>query len=382
MNLRPSARLARLCCLAWALTGCGRGDAPTPGDAAPPPQPTPAPAAADADPDPVVADVDLSQVRRSDVANRLAALPQPHTTEAVRTAIGAAVLDALALRELRVLGERPRPGETGAAAVDRLLPLVFHRHGCARVDDEALRLRFLSQLTRFRHPRAHLVWEAHWRCCQGDACQRWSQQRDGNACRGAALAGAQRLARSLGALALPAEVTPGTSLALAQSPCQASAIPAFEAALADHTAADAEPAPTLRRYSFYVRGDARFPETTFRRGDPALEAALAREGRACEALGPVELRDGVALVMRVGHLAAAWAERDDPAVQAALHDELCQEAAIGERDAWLGRLGAKAQVRWRRPAIAASWGAEVEAAVKSWGGGAAAPVAPTAPESP
>ncbi len=380
MISRPLARLAGLVCAAWALTGCGKDQAPGPlGATRPVAGPLVTPEAAD--PNPIVADVDLSQVRRSDVADRLASLARPHTREAITTALGAAVLDALALRELRVLGERPRPGESGAAAVDRLLPLVFHRHGCARVDGEALRLRFLAQLARFRHPRAHLVWEAHWRCCQGAACEGWSQQPTGNACRSAAMAGARRLAQALGALSLPAEVTPGTTLALEQSPCQARAIPAFEGALALHApAADAgEPAPTLRRYSFYVRGDARFPESTFRRGDPALETALAKTGRICEAIGPVEVRDGVALVMRAGHLPAAWAERGDASVQAALEEELCQEAAIAERDAWLSRLGAKAQVRWRRPAIAASWGAEVEAAVQPWAGGAPASVLPPTP---
>ncbi|MEY3011329.1 MAG: hypothetical protein RIT45_64 [Pseudomonadota bacterium] len=359
-----ATRALLLLALLASAGACSRAPTPAPAPSPSPPAPVPTPIAAATDEaDPIVADVDLGVVRASDVRARLPASAGPRPDpEAVLAAIGAAVLDTLALRELAVLDLRPAPGEPRAAAVDRLLQGAFSGVDCARVTDETIRIRYLSDVRRWRHPRSLTVWEAGVVCCEDPAdCDMPTR----TSCLSGAMPALQtlrkRLAETLPALEPPRPVTPGTDVALADSPCQQARIPAFEAAVAA-----AGPPIRLRRYTFFPRADRRFPAAAFRRADPLLEPAVEALA-AIGALTPVvETSDGAAFAMAVAHEPASFLEREDTRVVQTLRREACADLARAERDAFLERLGRAADVRWRTDAMRAAFGVEVAGRLQPW----------------
>ncbi|MCB9740814.1 MAG: hypothetical protein H6747_16230 [Deltaproteobacteria bacterium] len=360
----PNAAVVALLAAIALLAGCRRSPAPAAEQAAPAgakPADTPIAQPVAADPDPIIAEVDLGHVRVSHVRARLAPGTVQAGADAVLAAIGAAVLDHLALRELAVLDLRPKPGEARTAAVDRLLHGAFAGVDCSRVSAETIRLRYLSDLRRFRHPRSWSVWEAYVPCCSsGEPCP--PERR--TPCLAAGLpklrALRAQLDTSLPALQPPVAVTPGDAVPIDDSPCQRGRIPAFEAAVA------ASDGVSLRRYRFFDSEDGRFPASAFRRADPALEAAVRPLNALGAIVGPIETGVGASVVMWAGHRPARDQRKEDAEIQRVLRAEACAALANAERDAFLERLGRAASVTWRKDAIARAFGAELAARLQPW----------------
>ncbi len=353
------------CLSLLALVGCERagtpgaspatgGGAPAIATATPPPPPEVAN-------DDLVARVDFGSIRVADVRARLEGVGD----EAVLRALGAAVLDELALRELRVIGHGPKPGESRSQAVDRLLPQVFGGAGCARVDDAAIRLRFMGALGRFRHPRSWTVWEAYLPCCDEVGCEAATRARCLAETAPAARALAGTLRTALAAVDLAAAVSEGAAWPLNTSPARRDAVPAFETTIAAAATVGAR-RWQLRRYTFFGRGDQRFPETSFRRVDPAFEAAVAALDALGTIAGPVELERGWSVAMLVAHEPLRWSDVTDADVTAELRAEVCAQLVQQERDAWLERLGQTATVHWNQAQIRAVWGAGVVSRLPVW----------------
>lgn len=315
----------------------------------------------------VVADVDLGTITVADVRARM----RSGNDDDVLQAIGAAVLDALALRELAVLDLRPQAGEARTVAVDRLLRLAFTGQNCVDIAPENLRLRYLERLATYRHPRKFTVWEAFLDCCPGTTAACPPDRR--TAClaahAGRANALSSTLMRAVVALDPPVALTPTTLAPLATTAARVAAIPAFERVVANAGAAgvDADtPAFALRRYTFFGRGDPRFPERAFRRADTALEAAVS----ALPTLGAVtlaiETQMGWSVAALMAHEPMRWRNLEDPDVQRALSDEACAAAADQARDAWLERVGRAAHVRWHEATITDVFGEGVTRRLPVW----------------
>ena len=360
---------AALLLIVAAVAGCGPARPPTAPQTSAAPDPGPAASGAPAvistpaapGESSVVATVDFGTVSVGDVRARLDGVGD----DAVLRALGSAVLDELALRELRVIGQGPASGESRSHAVDRLLPQVFGSAGCARVDNAAVRLRFMGELGRFRHPRSWTVWEAFLPCCDDAGCDSAARARCLSETAPAARALVASLQGAMAPLDLAAPVTEGAVWPLATSPAQRDAMPAFEGTLAAAPMASGR-AWQLRRYTFFGRGDERFPESSFRRVDPALEAAVANLGALGAVAGPVELERGWSVAMLAAHEPTRWANVTDADVATALRAEACAVLVQQERDAWLERLGNAATVRWHPEVVRAVWGAGVAARLPVW----------------
>lgn len=319
----------------------------------------------------VVATANMRPVYASDVRAR----QQRPGVDGTLEALGAAVLDVIALRELAQLEQRPAPGETVAAAVDRLLPLVFASHGCVGVSPDDVRRRFVAELARWRHPPRRTAWMLELRCCADGPCT----GRDRCvADHGPAIA---RVEAALRGAPVPAAQAAGESPAAPESwersPCLREAALEFERVAADvgargsvagdarSTASRAGPAWTLTRAHAYLRGDRRFPERSFPRVEPALETALG-SAALCQPTGPVATLRGVAFAMVVDAQPAQWGGPEDATIAAQIRAVLCDEGAVLARDAWLQRLGASATVTWDHAAIRARWGDAVADRLRPW----------------
>jgi len=328
---------------------CGR---PSPPSALGPPGPDAGVAA-----DPVVAEVDLDVLRWSQVDERLRALAgQP---EAEVRALALAASDVLVVREMKVVGGARAATETAAQAADRFVASVWNgSRGCAVSDDE-IRLAYLQNLARYKHPPGWTVWQAQTRCC-GDGASCPHDQIA--ACLAEEHTALTALADALRAdfRAWPVGPAAGATLVtLATSPLRDHHLPAFERGVAD-LQARGHRRIELVRYSFWQRGVAGFPDSAFRHADPAVERAASR-ARIGEVIGPLrgEAMEFVAVVAARQPLALGLPKNptsgvaDDGALRAQLElrAELCAKAAVDERQAYRERLLGGARLVWREAAL-------------------------------
>lgn len=278
-----------------------------------------------------MADVDLSKLTLRQLRGRLAS-PTPGA-EQLSEALVAAVADTLLLRELAVLGIRPRVGESRRVAIERLAAQVYApENHCGGVSQADLKLAYMSQLTRFKHPASWTLWTA----IVADAALAKTLHRT--------------LRRRLPvAPSLPAETTctgPG-------GPVEVSHAKPFEAAVADM--ADASTQVQLRRYTFYDQRDPQIPPGHFR-ATSAEVAAAVKDVPIGGLIGPVTAADGHHVILVVCRDKRRYDALEAPATQRALRRQLCQGAADTARKEHLERLLKGAAIRWRRDTLRAVFG--------------------------
>ncbi len=334
-----------LAALALLAAACGRAPAPSVAPAV-------APAAAV---DPVVAKVDLGVLRWSQLAPRLAELRGQEQAEVRAMALAAS--DVLVVREMQVVGQAQAATETTAQAADRFLAAVWHdNRGCALTNDE-LRLAYLQNLARYKHPPGWTVWQAQTRCCPEPPCA----IADKEACLGAArpvmTALSERLRNQFKAMTALGPAADATEVRLADSPLRDRHVPAFEEAIADAQTAGGK--LQLLRYSFWQTGVAGFEKAAFRRADPAVERAVVA-AKLGQVLGPVDTDNEIAVLTVVARQPLALGlPRDasasvDPQVveaQRQLRAELCRDVAKRERQDYREKLLAGAVIEWDEKAL-------------------------------
>lgn len=383
--MRPARRrqLARvitvgLCAAAFATlpVACSRpGSTQTAADRAPaaPSPPATAQQRGEAAEDPVLAVVDGHDIRRSDAVLR-GADPAAAGKRNVR-ALTLAIRDHLVLRELAVLGIKPRPDESEPAAAARLMKGVWPGRGCGPLDERTLERLFRQNRPRFRFPASALVWEARWPCCSlaADAADRCTPAERAR-CEAQATAAADALVATLAStLPPPAATLPvfeasfevgGGDAGFADNPVAAQHVPAFEAAVAAVPAASAAvpaggaadaAAPKLLRYRAFDRDDPVY----FSLGHPVAPQAVSARLSSADAgapLGPIVHEEGVSVVMLVARLTRSEPKPTDPPVRAALEAEACAAAAADQRDRQIVALLDQAHIRWQRDAIVAAFG--------------------------
>ena len=275
--------------------------------------------------------VDLSEVTVGELATRLPAVaPSPQQLTA---AVTSAIVDTLVLRELAVLGIHPRNGESKAAAAKRLLAEVYapERH-CAAVSQSDLRLAYMQQLSRYKHPASWTLWSAI----------------------AATEADAQRLADALrkhlpSPPTLPASATctgPG-------GPVAESHAKPFE----EQVAALPDPATALqlRRYTFYDQRDPAIPAGHFRATDPNVAAEVASL-RIGQWTGPIKAQDGYHVALVTCRDRRRFDALTAPSVQAELKRLLCSSAAEMARNDHVERLLNGATITYRRGVLRRAFG--------------------------
>ncbi len=347
-----TARLpAVLLCGIAALAGCKRTVGQAPAATSPATQPA-SPAA-----NPVLVRVDLSDVQADQVRARLSVgVTEP---KAIVEALLMATTDTLVLRELAVLGHRPKPGEAAHVAAERFLTGIWGADdGCPNIEPAALRRAWMASRGRLHHARRSTIWEGQFICCDTPAscvpalavaCKRRlhpaaSQLRD-------------RVAAALPASALPAGVT---VVAMADSPLVQSHGAVVEEAVASLAAQVTE--LRLRRYTFDDQNEPGFPGGRDRATEPEVEAA-ARASVLGAVSGPIETPWGWSVFVVVAREAAIVASFEWPATRALLRRQVCEERVAAERQAYRRRLLGGAKMHWRRAAIGATFGADVVAAL-------------------
>ncbi len=270
--------------------------------------------------------------------------------EGTAAALLAAAADVVCLREFAVLDLTPNAGERPHEAVDRLLAGTWPATSACRVDPADLKLAFLAQPSRWRHPTALTLWEAQITCCTDCTNVELHQCQTRTAAAAVALRGALSAA-----LPPPLAVTRTT---LAASPARARHVPAFERALAKVSGSQA---PTLLRYTAFAR-EAAFQKMAFRRTDPGLErAAMALPIGALTP--PVRTAAGWSVAMVVGHEPPLAGGLRSPETLRGLRAEVCKTQAAGQRRAYRDRMLGKAVLQWHRDVIRAEFGAAVDAAL-------------------
>ena len=310
----------------------------------------PQPASVDAA-DPVVGTVDETPIHLSWVRARLAqAESNLGDAEATAAALLAAAADVSCLREFAVLDLKPNPGEQPHAAVDRLLAGTWPSTPACRVDPADLKLAYLGQPSRWRHPTALTLWEAQITCCTGCSNVELDQ------CQTRTAAAAVTLHAAL-TKAIPPPLA-ATRTTLAASPARARHVPAFERALADSRVS---PTPTLLRYTAFAR-EAAFQKMAFRRTDPSLERA-ARPLPIGALTPPVRTAAGWSVAMVVGHEGPLAGGLRSPETLRGLRAEVCKTQAASQRRGYRDRMLGKAVLRWHRGLIRAHLGAAVDAAL-------------------
>jgi len=300
--------------------------------------PAPPPERPADDPAAVVATVDLEKITLGHLKARLAG--DAPTPARIGSALVAAATDVLVLREGRVLKLLPESGETPPETSDRLLTAIFSaaRH-CGGVGDRDLKLAYMDQLARFKHPASWTVWTA----LSADPAR------------------ARQLARKLRrSLPAPPHLPLSTTCTLDDSPVLSSHAKAFEAEVAELAAQGT--GTELRRYTFFAQDDPQIPAGHFRGTDPAVARAVA--GMAIGGLTDVVHGvDGHHVVLLVCRDRRRFSGLDDPGVKAELRRVLCKRSADLARQEYLGRLTARATVRWHRDTLRRAFGDEVVAAL-------------------
>lgn len=358
------------CAVALACGACKQTELPQSSEA-PKPGEAPKPAAPAADADPVVAEVDLDKLRWSQLDARLRELKGQESFEIRAMALAAS--DVLVVREMQVVHQAPAPTETAAQAADRFLASVWNANrGCNLTDDE-IRLAYLQNLARFKHPPGFTVWQAQTRCCEGGDCPLDVREPCLAAQRPALTAFADAVRQEFAALPPLGLAAEASEVKLSDSPLKARHLPLFEQKVSELQAAGAK--VQLLRYTFWQAGVAGFEKAPFRRTDPAVEAA-AQKAKIGEVLGPLDgdqelvvavvaARQPLALGLPKG--ASPVLDEQAVAAQREIRQDLCEQAAVRERQTYRERLLGGAQIRWMDAALQGRVSAEALAKFKALG---------------
>lgn len=351
-----------------ALAACGRrGEAPaaanSPG--------TVAKTASDAaqPSDAVVAQVDGQPLAWSALQHHLRALqgqpqdpsrgpeareaPTPEQLELQAAVIAAS--DLLIVREMAVVGAPAQPTETAAQAAERFLAQVWDgKRGCALTEAE-VRLAYMQDLAKFKHPPGWTVWDLQSACCgEQHQCGLVEQERCRKELRRHLEQLAQTLRKDYAALPALGPAADATELTLEASPLKQRHLPRLEE-LAAELQASGKPVRLLR-YSFWQQGLAGFEGARFRRGDPSVEKAV-QSAQIGEVLGPFDGDDAlhVAVVAARQPLALGLPKSptatDEHPVALQLRGKLCLEAAVAERQLYRQKLVQGAVIRWDLKAL-------------------------------
>ncbi len=279
----------------------------------------------------VVAVVDLSQVTLGDLKTRLG--DGARSPDAVAQAMMAAVVDVLVLRELAVLDIRPRADESTVQAVDRLLPEVFSvDRYCGGVSEADLKLAYMTQLSRFKHPASWTLWT-------GLAAQR---------------SDAQKLADVLQKrLPAPPDLPAETTCTGPKSPVIDSHAKPFEQAVAD--LAGQSTSVQLRRYTFYDQDDPKIARGHFR-GTDAVVAKAVQGLRIGQWVGPIDGHDGYHVALVVCRDRRRYDSMKDSGVLRVLRKQLCQGAADSAQKEHIERLLVAATITYKRDVLVAAFG--------------------------
>ena len=340
-------KFAAVLCLTLLLA-CGKPPPSSAPAAAPPPPPIA---------DPLLGKVDGLELHLSHVRDRLSRLPPtlPVDDAALRALILAAE-DLLAVREMHVLKQVEQPGERPWQAAERFAANVWRGEANCEADPGEVKLLYMQQLARFKHPAKFAIWDAQMQCCPDpEQCP----QAELTACRAATLPHMRALAqdlqtrlRALPPLGLAADVT---DVDVANTPVKGARTDAFEAAVA--TLGAQEPRLQLRRYDFYKQGEPGMAGGHFRPGEPNV-AQWVESARLGDVSQPMETVWGWSLVL----LAAREPTRSgkaDPAIMAKLNAAACLQMAERQRQEWRDGLLRAAQLQWDRAKIEATFGAKV-----------------------
>ncbi len=301
--------------------------------------------------------IDQFELHLSHVRDRLSRLPPTLSTEdAALQAIVLAAEDLLAVREMLVLKESPKPDERPWQAAERFAANVWRGEPTCAADPGEVKLLYLQQLSRYKHPRKFAIWDAQMQCCP-DPTQ--CPPSDLAACRQATLPTMEKLSAALKtrwsalpALGVAADVTDVTVDA---SPVKGARTDAFEAAVAELSGREVR--LQLRRYDFYHQGEEGFGSGNFRPGEPRV-SAWAETARLGDVSAPIETVWGYSIAL----LAAREPTRSgkaDPAIMARLNATACQQMAERQRQEWRDGLLRAAVLRWDREQIEKSFGSPV-----------------------
>lgn len=305
----------------------------------------------------MVADVDLGHLKLSQLQERLRSLKgEP---EAEVRALALAASDVLVVREMGVVGGAVAPTETVAQAADRFLAQVWDgKRGCALTEAE-VRLAYMQNLGKYKHPPGWSVWQAQVRCCtKPEGCP----QLDVAACLHENRPTVDKLTTAMRTAfaELPVgQAADATELNLPESPLRFKHLPKFEQLVADAQASGARQLE-LVRYSFWQRNVPGFEKAQFRRADPVVEAA-AKRAKIGEVLGPLEGEDSLYAVVVAARQPLALGIPKDPTAlladaqatkaEAEIRMQLCLDAAVQERQAYRERLLGGALVVWQASAL-------------------------------
>lgn len=286
----------------------------------------------------VVAVVDTSTITLGHLQQHLPAQkPGSKSTDpqVLAQAMVAAIVDALLLRELAVLDIRPRANERQSDAARRLSAEVFspQRH-CGGVSGADLRLAYMSELSRFKHPASWTVWSAI----------------------AATRADGDRLAKALrDALPSPPDLPADATCTGPTSPVFESHAQAFERVVGSLPLAATQ--AVLRRYTFYDQDDPKIPRGHFR-GTVWPVAEAVRAMKIGGLAGPVKAHDGHHVVLLVCRDRRRFDGPEAPNVQIDLRNRVCKGAAEQARQDHVERLIKGATVTYRRQTLTAAFGAD------------------------
>ncbi len=302
--------------------------------------------------DPALGKIDQFDLRLSHVRDRLARLPPTLTADdAALQATVLAAEDLLAVREMHVLKQPELPDERPWQSAERFAADVWRGEPTCEADPGDVKLLYLQQLARYKHPAKFAVWDAQMQCCPGTCTPA-----ELAACRTATLPIMQELAHRLEAQwqALPPMglAADATDVTVEHSPVKGARTDAFEIAVAALSPHDVR--LQLRRYDFFRTGEPGFNEGRFRPGEPTI-AKWVETARLGDVSEPLETVWGYSVAL----LAAREPTRSgkaDPTIMARLNASACLEMAKKQRQEWREGLLRAAVLRWDRPAVEAHLG--------------------------
>ncbi len=305
---------------------------------------------------------------------RLAQIPPTEQRETgIAQALVVAAQDQLIVREMAVLHETPKPGETAAQAADRFLAGVWRADpGCA-VDLRDVKWAYLREMGKYKHPSSFTVWDAQFQCCpDAEQCPLLQDEACRKQVRPLAEALAQQVRKHFAGLPSIGLAVDATDVALESTPLKSRHMPAFEEAVAGQAAR--EPRLKLRRYTYFKQGEKGFEGGKFQPGEPRIEAVVDK-ARLGDVLGPIDTAWGIDVVLLVAREPARTGMLDARVV-AEVRGKACADQAQLARIDYRQRLLAAARLEWRRAAIAQVFGKEVLARLPA---DATARVAPSMP---
>lgn len=305
--------------------------------------------------DPVVAEIDFEKLHLSQLEARLRELKGQPEWEVRALALAAS--DVLVVREMKVVNQAQLPTETTAQAADRFVAAVWNENrGCSLTAAE-LRLAYMQNLARYKHPPSWTVWQVQSRCCETPPCDVIVNE----ACLAVqrpklrVLADELRVSfAKLPALGLAADATLAR---MADSPLRHKHLPVVEEKAAELQGSGAK--VQLLRYMFWQRDVAGFEKAAFRRADPAVEAAV-KPAKIGAVLGPLDGEyEVIVAVLAARQPLALGLPKDvsdsaDPQVietQRELRSQLCEQAAVLERQNYREQLLAGALLKWNEVAL-------------------------------